>query len=153
VKVNYPKWLFHATEKSVCVPDVETHQRDYSEAKGWYESPDEAKAAAARPPATTNPAVAAPATTPGAVGEAAPTEDETATSTHIDEAAARELEQKQEIWKASVQAIVSRLTGSSKETLEKIRAYETERQPPRKSLLEAIDAALAAAAAPPATTE
>lgn len=149
---QYPKYLYHATEKSVKVPNQEAHAEL---GPGWFESPGEAAAGVAlitplAPPATTT--TTAPAATVTTVNQP-PASTEPSGSVPVagdgDDAAAAEVErikaEKESIWSTAVPKIVEKLKGASKATLERVAAYEAERPAgARSGLIKALDAAVKA---------
>lgn len=127
VHQEFPKYLFHATERPRL---VQTAEQQAAMGPDWFESAGEAKAAAEAKAIADAAAAAGDPAPAHAPAQPAPAPDA----------------ERQGLWKAPADEVIKAIAGASRETLERARAYEVEHPKyvgGRKSVLEAIDAALA----------
>lgn len=132
-KQEYPKWLYHSSKPATEVPDAASHA---DLGPGWVESPADLPQALPAAASDTNedpdkPAAVAPSDPP-----VAPAADSEAAPSEADEAAA--------FYKAKAAAVIARLAGCSKETLERaLRFEQANPKGPRVSVVKAIEKQLA----------
>lgn len=144
---QYPKWLYHKTEKAYIVPD---HQAHIDAGPEWFETPGEAEAGQALNPVS-DAAPAAPPVAPPSdpavtspVVPVAPVDPPAAppVTDPVTEAAVVEAE-KTELYATSITKIVEKLKNASKATLERVANYEAGNPAgPRAGLVKAIAAAV-----------
>lgn len=151
---QYPKWLYHATEKAQIVAD---HAAHLDLGPGWFESQGEADAGVATAKAMSQegydasddpnkPSFGAPPSDAAATSadvSAAPAAPTTALAADEEAEAARVQSEKDSLYATPVAKVIDMLKNSSKETLLRVANYEAGNpKGARSSLVKAIDAAL-----------
>lgn len=139
---QYPKWLYHESGETKIVSNQQAH---LDAGPGWYESPADAKAAAAnpKPPATPEPTQPAPVNPPASTQTpAAPVASDPAPPAVDDEA--RRQAEAEAVYASPVSALVASLNGASLDNLKSLKAIEAANpKGPRTSLLKAVDTMIA----------